>query len=310
MPTTSNVAGQENVQNEVKKVLRRGVASARGTSRLKFSHEMANRNGLFVGHLDSVTTSMIMIGEDKTGMPSFNGLEIPKIVFTFASNEPEINKRHYVTLQFTAVESNVETIPGGEDDWKVNSVFDWFKHILSVYVLNGRDLNEEEAEALSLPYLDFDENGEYVPVAVEEVIAGWKKIFENFANMLNAGNNGNSYIKDSKGKDIPLWIKLIRYTKSKKEWKAVNNGELAFPAFVREGCIEKFTPNTMPSIRLNAIRESIIPMNIDKPKTPNMGTPGMGIGAPAIGGVTIDTNPMSAEAFGGISAEAASDVPF
>lgn len=310
MTTKRNVVAQDAVQNETKKVLRRGVASARGTARLKFSHELANRNGLFTGHLDSVTTSMIAIGEDKTGMPSFNGLEIPKIVFTFASNEPEVNKRHYVTLQFTAVESNVETIPGGKEDWKVNSVFDWFKHILNVYVLNGRELNEEESAALELSYTDFDENGEYVPVDVNDVIASWKTVFENFANMLNEGNNGASYIKDKNGKDIPLWMKLIRYTKSKKEWKAVNNGELAFPAFVGEGCIEKFVPNVLPSIRLNAIKEAIHPMNIEKPKTPNLGIAG-GVGsAPAMGGVSFDANALNAEAFGGIAAEAAQDMPF
>lgn len=310
MTTKSNVVAQDAVQNETKKVLRRGVASARGTARLKFSHELANRNGLFTGHLDSVTTSMIAIGEDKTGMPSFNGLEIPKIVFTFASNESEVNKRHYVTLQFTAVESNVETIPGGKEDWKVNSVFDWFKHILNVYVLNGRELNEEESAALELSYTDFDENGEYVPVDVNDVIASWKTVFENFANMLNEGNNGASYIKDKSGKDIPLWMKLIRYTKSKKEWKAVNNGELAFPAFVGEGCIEKFVPNVLPSIRLNAIKEAIHPMNIEKPKTPNLGIAG-GVGsAPAMGEVSFNTNTLTAEAFGGIAAEAAQDMPF
>ena len=310
MTTKSNAVAQDAVQSETKKVLRRGVASARGTARLKFSHELANRNGLFTGHLDSVTTSMIAIGEDKTGMPSFNGLEIPKIVFTFASNEPEANKRHYVTLQFTAVESNVETIPGGKEDWKVNSVFDWFKHILNVYVLNGRELNEEEAAALELSYTDFDENGEYVPVDANDVIAGWKTVFENFANILNEGNNGASYIKDKNGKDIPLWMKLIRYTKSKKEWKAVNNGELAFPAFVGEGCIEKFVPNVLPSIRLNAIKEAIHPMNIEKPKTPNLGIAGGAGSAPAMGGVSFDANALNAEAFGAIAAEAAQDMPF
>ena len=35
------------------------------------------------------------IGDDKTGMPSFNGLEIPKLTITFASNEEDANKRHY-----------------------------------------------------------------------------------------------------------------------------------------------------------------------------------------------------------------------
>lgn len=297
---------------EVKKVSRRGVAAARGTTRLKFSHELAKPNGLFIAHLESVAVSMIQIGEDKTGMPSFNGLEIPKIVFTFASNEPEQAKRHYVTLQFNAVESNANTIPGGEDEWKVNNVFDWFKHILNVYVLKGRDLTEDEAAALALPYEDFDEQGEYVPVEPETVIAGWKGLFENMENILNRGNDGQPYYKAKGGKDIPVWLKLLRYIKTgKKGWIPVNGGELSFPAIVGEGCIELYTPNTIPAIRVNSVKEAIIPMNIEKPKAPNMPTPGMGgVGGTAMGGVPVVDPMVGVGNFGGISAEAADDVPF
>lgn len=274
---------------EVKKV-RRGIAAARGTTRLKFSHEQAKLNGLFIAHLDSVATSMIQIGEDKTGMPSFNGLEIPKLVFTFASNEAEVAKRHYVTLQFTAVESNANTIPGGKEDWKVNTVFDWLKHILNVYVLKGRELTDEEAEALSLPFEDFDEQGEYVPVEPETVIAGWKTIFENFENIVNRGRDGQPYYKTKDGKDIPVWIKLLRYNKTKKGWNPVNNGDLSFPSFVGEGCIEVYKQNTAPSIRIDSVKESIIPMNVEKAKAPNM--PGLNAGvagaSPMGGGVPVD----------------------
>ena len=267
---------QEEVQN-VKKVNRRGVAAARGTTRLKFSHEQAKQNGLFIGHLESVVVSMIQIGEDKTGMPSFNGLEIPKIVLTFASNDPEVSKRNYVTLQFTAVESNANTIPGGKDEWKVNTVFDWFKHILNVYVLKGRELTEDEADALTLSFEDFDEQGEYVPVEPEDVVAGWKTLFENFENIINRGRDGQPYYKSKDGKYIPVWIKLLRYIKTgKKGWQPVNNGDLAFPSFVGEGCIEVYKQNTPPSIRIDSIKEAIIPMNVEKAKAPNMPTPGMG----------------------------------
>lgn len=78
-----NVAAGAAVANapvETKKVSRRGIGTARGTTRLKFSHEQAKQNGLFLGHLDSVAVTMIQIGEDKTGMPSFNGLEDRKSV--------------------------------------------------------------------------------------------------------------------------------------------------------------------------------------------------------------------------------------
>ena len=302
---------QEEVQN-VKKVNRRGVASARGTTRLKFSHEQAKQNGLFIGHLESVVVSMIQIGEDKTGMPSFNGLEIPKIVLTFASNDPEVSKRNYVTLQFTAVESNANTIASGKDVWKVNTVFDWFKHILNVDVLKGRELTEDEANALTLSFEDFDEQGEYVPVEPEDVVAGWKTLFENFENIINRGRDGQPYYKSKDGKYIPVWIKLLRYIKTgKKGWQPVNNGDLAFPSFVGEGCIEVYKQNTPPSIRIDSIKEAIIPMNVEKAKAPNMPTPGIGgVAAPAMGGVPVVDPMVGAGNFNGIATEAADDMPF
>lgn len=307
--TVSNV--QEEAQ-QVKKVNRRGVAAARGTTRLKFSHEQAKQNGLFIGHLESVVVSMIQIGEDKTGMPSFNGLEIPKIVFTFASNEPEAAKRHYVVLQFTAVESNANTIPGGKDEWKVNTVFDWFKHILNVYVLKGRELTEDEANALALPFEDFDEQGEYVPVEPEDVIAGWKILFENMENIINRGHEGQPYYKTKDGKDITVWIKLLRYIKTgKKGWQPVNNGDLAFPSFVGEGCIELYKQNTSPSIRIDSVKEAIIPMNVEKAKAPNMPAPGMsGVASPAMGGIPVVDPMVGAGNFSGIANEASEDMPF
>ena len=255
---------------------------------------------------------MIQIGEDKTGMPSFNGLEIPKIVLTFASNDPEVSKRNYVSLQFTAVESNANTIPGGKDEWKVNTVFDWFKHILNVYVLKGRELTEDEANALTLSFEDFDEQGEYVPVEPEDVVAGWKTLFENFENIINRGRDGQPYYKSKDGKYIPVWIKLLRYIKTgKKGWQPVNNGDLAFPSFVGEGCIEVYKQNTPPSIRIDSIKEAIIPMNVEKAKAPNMPTPGMGgVAAPAMGGVPVVDPMVGAGNFNGIATEAADDMPF
>lgn len=280
---SANVAKEE---VEVKKVSRRGVGAARGTQRLKFSHELAKPNGLFIAHLASVDLSTITIGEDKTGMPSFNGLDVPRIVLTFASNEKEINKRHFVTVSFTAVESNANTIPGGKEEWKVNAVFDWFKHILNVYVLKGRDFNEEEEAALSLGFEDFDEEGNYVPVDAEEVIAAWKVLFENFENLMNRGGSDEKPVYKTKdGGPLAIWAKLLRYNKHKtKGWTPVNNGDLSFPTFVGEGCIELFVANQPPSIRLDAVKEAIIPMNVEKAKTPNMG--GV-MGGPGMGGVPV-----------------------
>lgn len=300
-------------QATTKKASRRGVSSARGTTRLKFSHEQAHNNGLFTGHLDSVEVRNMNVDDNNTNMPSFNGLEVPRLVFTFASNEDKPTDRRYVTLSFTAVESNAETIPGKAQEWKVNQVFDWLKHIFNVFVLKGREFTEEEEEMLSLGYEDFDEQGEYAPVDPEVVIAEWRKLFNNVVTLLNRENveNGTPAYKTKDGKFIRIWMKLIRYQKSNKQWKAVAREELAFPAFIGEGCIEEYKPNTLPKIRLNVLKESITPMKLETPKQPNFaGAPG---GMSAAGGVPI-ADPMAGNmpsAFGnGVSAEAGEDMPF
>lgn len=303
---SKEIVNQKTSNEEVKKVSRRGLASARGTSRLKFSNEQAKPNGLFLGHLEEVKYSVITIGEDKTGMPSFNGFEIPKLTLTFASNEEDVNKRHYVYKTFTAVESNVNTIPGGKEEWKVNSVFDWLKHILNVYYLKGRELTDEEAAALSLNFEDFDEQGEYVSVDTEVVINAWKVLFENFEQLMNRGKDGKPVYYDKNNKPINIWIKLLRYIKSRKSWTPVNNGDLSLPQFVGEGCIEIYQQNTPPSIKIDFVKESILIMNVEKSKTPNM--PAVGGMAPMMGGITIDQtmNPMGVD----ISSQTLEDMPF
>lgn len=303
---SKETVNQETPIGEVKKVSRRGLGSARGTARLKFGNDQAKPNGLFLGHLEEVKYSTITIGEDKTGMPSFNGFEIPKLTLTFASNEEDPNKRHYISKTFTAVESNVNTIPGGKEEWKVNSVFDWLKHVLNVYYLKGRELTDEEATALSLTFEDFDEQGEYVSVDTEIVINAWKVLFENFENIMNRGKDGKPVYHDKNNKFIPVWLKLLRYVKSRKSWTPINNGDLSFPQFVGEGCIEIYQQNATPSIKIDLVKETILIMNVEKPKTPNM--PAVGGMAPMMGGVAIDQtmNPMGTD----ISSQTLEDMPF
>lgn len=303
---SKETVNQETPIEEVKKVSRRGLGSARGTARLKFGNDQAKPNGLFLGHLEEVKYSTITIGEDKTGMPSFNGFEIPKLTLTFASNEEDPNKRHYVSKTFTAVESNVNTIPGGKEEWKVNSVFDWLKHVLNVYYLKGRELTDEEATALSLTFEDFDEQGEYVSVDTEIVINAWKVLFENFENIMNRGKDGKPVYHDKNNKFIPVWLKLLRYVKSRKSWTPINNGDLSLPQFVGEGCIEIYQQNAIPSIKIDLVKETILIMNVEKPKTPNM--PAIGGMAPMMGEVAIDRtmNPMGAD----ISSQTIDDMPF
>ena len=163
---------------------------------------------------------------------------------------------------------------------------------------------------LSLNFEDFNEEGEYVPVEPEVVIAAWKTLFENVENILNRGNNGTPYFKVN-GNYIPVWIKLVRYIRNrKKDWQEVNNGELAFPTFVGEGCIELYAKNKTPEIKLNTLRECVLPKNIEKPKQPNF-QPAMPNGiAPIMGGTMIAPNVGGFDPTSDIGMAAGDDIPF
>lgn len=306
------VASAATATTTVKKV-RRGIGSARGTTRLKFDHKMALPNGLFLGHIDEVSVKMVTIGEETTGLPSFTGLEVPRLSIVFASNEPEPNKRKYATLSFLAQESNAETIPGGKSEWKVAQIFDYLNHILEVFYLKGRKLTEEEEEALALEFEDFDENGQYVPIAPETVIEAWTKMFNAFANIMNTGRDGGPVFKGKDNNFTTCYGKLIRCIKTKKGWQNVSNGDLAFPSFVGEGVFEIYKANAQPALRIDVVRESITPKVADTPKKPNMPSMAALPGGYANAGVGIDTNgniadPMAAP--NGIAMEAYEDSPF
>lgn len=268
---------------------RRGISNeTRATSRLKFDdvRDANKANGLFQGHLESVGVKDITIGEETTGMPSFNGMTVPKLILTFASNHPAVAERRYVSMQFLPAESNVDTIPNGSKAWQVDRIMAYLKHLLDVYLLKGKPMSEEQEDALTLAFEDFDDNGEYVSVDPTEVINGWRVLFENFANIMNTGKDGKPIYVTADGKIIPIWMKLLRFTKNKGQWKPVEGGnragDLAFPGFVGEGVIELFVTNKAPILKVDATKEKIAVMDIAKTPT-NPAVPGMP-GAP-MGGV-------------------------
>lgn len=268
---------------------RRGISNeTRATSRLKFDdvRDANKANGLFQGHLESVEVKDITIGEETTGMPSFNGMTVPKLILTFASNHPAVAERRYVSMQFLPAESNVDTIPNGSKAWQVDRIMAYLKHLLDVYLLKGKSMSKEQEDALTLAFEDFDDNGEYVSVDPTEVINGWRVLFENFANIMNTGKDGKPIYVTADGKIIPIWMKLLRFTKNKGQWKPVEGGnragDLAFPGFVGEGVIELFVTNKAPILKVDATKEKIAVMDIAKTPT-NPAVPGMP-GAP-MGGV-------------------------
>lgn len=266
-----------NVEVVAKKRVRRGLGEVRGTTRLKFTEQDANRsNFLFLGHLDSIELSSSVQKED-SNLVSFAGLEVPSLTFTFASNADEITRRKYVTLRINPAESNAYTIPQQKEAWKVEQPLNWLKHILEVFVLKGKPMNEEMMDALELPYCDFDDDLQYVQVEPEVVLAGWKTLFENFLSYMN--NDGKPVYKAANGKLLPIWMKLLRYTKIRGEWKAVlggnQAGDLGFSNFVGEGCIELYSQNVIPSLHVDVAKESIIHQQVKEPKAPTM--PNIGV---------------------------------
>lgn len=305
-----------------KKRRARGINNeTRAVVRKKFDEKRdANRtNGLFIGHLDTVEVNWATLKDD-ANIPQFAGLAVPYLTFTFCSNEENVNDRKYTTVRFGAVESNTETIPGGKSEWKVNVVFQFMKHVYEVFVLKGRAMTEAEEDALTLPFEDFEDDGnggyQYVPLDAEVILNGYKVMFENYVKLLN--NDGKPYYKTANGGILPIWMKLLRFVRAKNEWKSVlggnQAGELAFPTFIGEGVIELFDANKQPSIKVDVHRESIIyKEEAMKAKTPDVGAPAGGVApaGPAFGG-GAPINPAFGSAFpdSPIANADASDLPF
>ena len=310
MSDSKTNAATVNAQTVAKKV-RRGVSNkTQAVAQLKFHEKDAAQNGLFVGHLEEVRVDWSNNADAK----SFTGMSIPRLTFHFASNHANASEKRHVYQTLFPVESNVNTIPGGSEDWRVNNVFNWIKHILDVFYLKGREMTEAEEDALSLTFEDFDENGEYVSVEVEDVIAGYRAIFENAAAMLNGsfeltdGEVAKPVYKTSDGKYIPCWLKLLRHKKRKGDWINVGaNGDLAFDGFIGNGVVELLKKDCPPTVlRLDLAKESITPK--ETKKTPTIGAPGMG--APAMGGVMAGAPSIGMPVDNGAFQAAGEDMPF
>lgn len=289
----------------VKKV-RRGITNdTQATAQLKFHEKDAANNGLFVGHLAEVKVDWITNADGKM----FTGMKMPRLVFHFTSNHSNVQEQRHVYHNLLPVESNVDTIPDGKDAWKVNNLLNWIKHMLDVYYLKGRQLTPEEEDALCIPFVDYDENGEYQPVDPEEVLKGYATLFNNVVTILDGkfnlakGETPKCCYKDANGKFISVWMKLLRHRKRKNDWINVGqNGELGFDGFIGSGVIEIQKPGTPPAIlRIDLSKESITPK--ETKKIPTIGSPMMMGGAvmPMDAGIPTDNSAFT---------EAAGEMPF
>ena len=184
---------------------RRGVSNqTQAVAQLRYHEKDAAQNGLFIGHLEEVRVDWSTNADGK----SFTGMSVPRLTYHFASNHASATEQRHVYQTLFPVESNVNTIPGGVEEWKVNNVLNWIKHVLDVYYLKGRQLTEQEEDALTLPFVDFDDDGNFVPVDVKEVLAGYAQLFNNVVRLLSV-----SCYSVLKGYTM-LLIRLQRYEKN------------------------------------------------------------------------------------------------
>lgn len=248
---------------------RRGISNeTKAVSQLTFHEKDAAPNGLFVGHLENVSVDW----------STNEGTRIPRLTFHFMSNHSNPNEARHVYHTLFPVESNVDTIPGGKEEWKVNNVLNFIKHVLDVLYLKGRQLTDDEVNLLTLPFVDFDEDGTYIPLDPSEVINGYGTLFENTAALLNGtsnladGESAKPCYKNDNGKPISLWMKLLRHRRNKNGWQNVGqNGNLGFDSFIGAGCIEIQKANTPPSVlRIDLSKESITPKETKKQPVDNL----------------------------------------
>jgi len=309
-------------ENTTKPKHRRGVTNeTRSTSNLKFTEADATKQGLFVGAMVEANVTWATYGEDATGTPSFAGKAVPNVSLHFTSLHAKPNERRHVFLRLSPVESNVDTMPGGSKEWQVNQIFATIKHVLEVFYLKGRPLTEAEEDALCLPFDEVAEDGTYNPIEADEVLAGYRVVFENFVAMLNGTfsadgteASGKPCYKDANGNSLRVFMKLLRYTKrGNKGWQAVGqNGDLAFPRFVGEGILELMNKADEPAkiLKINPILESIHPQQVVEPKAPSM--PNVPSAAPGFVGGGVPMGGAPTAPMGGYDPyqETRSDMPF
>lgn len=243
----------------------------------------------------------------------FTGEKVPRVTLHFTSEHKNVSEQRHVYRILNCVESNVNTIPDGSEEWRVNNVFNWIKHILDVYYLKGREMTKEEEDALTLPFEDYDDNGDYIAVDTQDVINGYAFIFNNFTAMMNGqfnlpeGEIAKPVFKTGDGKFIPAWLKLLRHKKVKGEWKAVaQNGELGFDNFIGNGVVELIRKDMPPAVlRVDLAKESITPKETKKAPTIGGVSANMPMGG-VMAGSPMDMGMPSSSAF----ADAASEMPF
>lgn len=285
-----------NAATAAPKKRRRGISNeTKTTSRKKFSHKDAINNiWLFVGNLHA-RVAWVTMKEESNMRPAFAGKDVPQLIIEATSLHTNPIDVRVASKTFWAYESNVDYIPGGSKEKFINMDFAWIKHFLDVVVFKGREMTDEESEMLELGYVDYDDNGQYEPVEVEDVIKAWGVLFDNVVKLVETGGeNGKSALLDKAGNQRQFWFRLNRYYKNKGDWafsgQGSEEGDLVFPNIVGQGIFEeKFMIDANhfrePSLLFDFTKERIAPMEgvqSKQKKAPNLAA-AAGIGGIAMG---------------------------
>lgn len=285
-----------NAATAAPKKRRRGISNeTRTTSRKKFSHKDAINNiWLFVGNLHA-RVAWVTMKEESNMRPAFAGKAVPQLIIEATSLHTNPVDVRVASKTFWAYESNVDYIPGGSKEKFINMDFAWIKHFLDVVVFKGREMTDEESEMLELGYVDYDDNGQYEPVEVEDAIKAWGVLFDNVVKLVETGGeNGKSALLDKAGNQRQFWFRLNRYYKNKGDWafsgQGSEEGDLVFPNIVGQGIFEeKFMIDANhfrePSLLFDFTKERIAPMEgvqSKQKKAPNLAA-AAGIGGIAMG---------------------------
>lgn len=224
----------------------------RSTTLKKFKPTPNVNGGLSIGTLVDVNVSKVDISLESP-MESFRGLSVPRLNFVFESrlDPPGVKKSNYIH-SYLAIEHTPESV-SSDGAWKWDSLTQTVKHFLDVY-RDGKLFTDEEVALMTVDFVDVDKHGVFVEQPAEVVAEAYTKFFENLVKMFHP--DGKAIYRDTNGKDIPIWMKLLLDVKGRQ----VNNGDYGFSGFPGEGLIEIKLKDVQPSLSINIAKgENIIP---------------------------------------------------
>ena len=207
------------------------------TANKQFTLNIANPNGLCMGTLVAVDVTPMQTIKDTSGWVSFRGLNPFSLNFHFTQINKDVNEE---AGTYTYRINPIDYSANGRHDLGENSIVGYIGHFIEVFT--GKTLVENKTN-----FTLVDANGKEISTENgasykgEDLIAAFKKFFDEVAFFFNGGKDGKAIFADKK-----LWIKLLLYDAK----GPVNNSNPGFPQYVNDGVIELYKENIKPTIRV------------------------------------------------------------